>query len=149
MTTTRHSPAATAADGMLRAPRTEDPECTVGQARRVFDDDHVHALLVVDGGRLLAVVERPDLAGEPPEVLAASLGRLADRTVPPDAELEPLRLRMVAAGIRRLAVVDGDRLLGLLCLKSSGTGFCTEEGVAARAAERSGDQHRQTPTVTC
>ena len=37
---------------------------------------------------------------------------------------------MITTGIRRLAVVDGDlRLLGLLCLKASRTGFCSDEGV--------------------
>ena len=41
---------------------------------------------------------------------------------------------MLAAGGRRLAVVDHRlRLLGLLCLKRSGLGFCSDRDVAARA----------------
>jgi hypothetical protein len=42
----------------------------------------------------------------------------------------------VARGERRRAVIDADgRLLGLLCLKSRLTGFCSDSDVAARAAE--------------
>ncbi|CUR57753.1 hypothetical protein NOCA2440001 [metagenome] len=41
---------------------------------------------------------------------------------------------------RRLAVVDGEgRLLGLLCLKQTRQGFCTETDVLAR----SGDSRHQ------
>jgi hypothetical protein len=37
---------------------------------------------------------------------------------------------------RRLAVVDHTgRLLGLLCLKHDGRGYCTDEGIRARATE--------------
>lgn len=47
---------------------------------------------------------------------------------------------MTRAGQRRLAVIDDDsqRLLGLLCLKRSRTGFCTDEGVAAIRRARLG-----------
>ncbi|OUZ12461.1 hypothetical protein BHE97_01760 [Aeromicrobium sp. PE09-221] len=128
----------TAVDGMLRSPRIEPAECTVAQAVEVFADDHVHALLITDGERLVSVIEREDLEKASPGEPASAYGRITGRTVEPATELEPLRRRMVAEGRRRLAVVDGDRLLGLLCLKSSGTGFCTDEGVAARARERSG-----------
>jgi hypothetical protein len=38
---------------------------------------------------------------------------------------------------RRLAVVDcSGRLLGLLCRKNSGTGYCSDEGIRQRAAKR-------------
>ncbi|MBM9463742.1 CBS domain-containing protein [Aeromicrobium sp. YIM 150415] len=128
--------APTAVDGMLRSPRIEPTGCTVAQALEILTDDHVHALLITDGDRLVSVIEREDLETAGREDLASVHGLLAERTVPPATELEPLRRQMVAEGRRRLAVVDGDRLLGLLCLKSSGTGFCTDEGVAARARER-------------
>jgi len=40
---------------------------------------------------------------------------------------------MQRTGRRRLAVVDGEgRLVGLLCLKASGSGFCSNEDVASR-----------------
>ena len=50
---------------------------------------------------------------------------------------EDARRAMQASGDRRLAVVEDDgRLLGLLCLKRSGDGFCTDAGVAERRAAR-------------
>jgi len=50
---------------------------------------------------------------------------------------------MQAAGQRRAAVVDGDGLLlGLLCLKHHGGGFCTDAGVASRRAARRSDADR-------
>ncbi|MER5675261.1 CBS domain-containing protein [Pseudonocardia alni] len=122
---------------MIAGPKTCSRTTTVHQARETFRDDHVHALLVVDRGVLLAVVERGDLEGRPAAAPVRWLGTLAGRTVAPTEPVDAARERMRAAGRRRLAVVDGHgRLLGLLCLKRSGAGFCTDEGVRARASER-------------
>jgi CBS domain-containing protein len=128
----------TVADAMIHFPKTCRPDTTVDQARLAFADDHVHALLVTENDRLLAVVERPDLVGAPAASRARPLGGLAGRTVPPEADLIGVRRDMSATGRRRLAVVDDHgRLLGMLCLKRSGYGFCSDAGVLARAAERS------------
>ena len=44
---------------------------------------------------------------------------------------------MSATSSRRLAVVDDDhRLLGLLCLKRSGSGFCSDDDVISRRRAR-------------
>jgi hypothetical protein len=44
---------------------------------------------------------------------------------------------MARPDLRRLADVDADHtLLGLLCLKSSRAGYCSDAGIQARAAER-------------
>ena len=86
-------------------------------------------------GRLLTIVERGELAGAADDRPAIELGRLEGRTIDPAADLEEVRRRMVAGQIRRLAVVDRQmRLLGLLCLKRSGLGFCSDADVAERAA---------------
>ncbi|GLZ49187.1 hypothetical protein Acsp06_53720 [Actinomycetospora sp. NBRC 106375] len=123
---------------MLRRPKVLPASATVADARAVLADDHVHAALVVDGGVLLAVVERGDLDPSVPAAMPAALvGRLAGRTVGPDADLDATWSEMAARGRRRMAVVDGDGvLLGLLCLKRSGRGFCSDADVAARAADR-------------
>ncbi|MGZ5368774.1 MAG: CBS domain-containing protein [Aeromicrobium sp.] len=127
----------TVADAMLRFPKLCDAGTTAGQLRELFADDHVYAAPIIDDGRLLAVVYHADL-GEAPDVQPASeLGSLEGRTVSPDAELEPIPQAMVSANIRRLAVIDQNAtLLGMLCLKRTGDGFCSDAGVAARAAER-------------
>jgi CBS domain-containing protein len=123
-------------DAMLRSPRTCAAATTVAQARAVFADDHIHAVLVVEDARLLAVVERADLDAAAPTALARDAGRLTGRVVAPDVDVEEVRQAMLAARHRRLAVVDAEGgLLGLLCLKRSGTGFCSDSDVAARAAD--------------
>jgi CBS domain-containing protein len=126
----------TVAAAALRRPKVLPAAATVGEARTALADDHVHALLVVDGGLLLAVVEREDLEGVPDPTPAALVGRLAERTVAPDADLSTTWAGMAARGRRRLAVVDERGLLvGLLCLKRSGRGFCSAADVAARARD--------------
>ncbi|MFF9571812.1 CBS domain-containing protein [Streptomyces sp. NPDC014685] len=125
------------ADSMHTFPKTSPPSMTVRQARELFRNDKVHALLVVDGGVLISVVERTDLMGRDDHEPAAAAGRLGDRVVAPSAGLRETWDAMVAAGRRRVAVTtEGGRLVGLLCLKRSGLGFCSDAGVRARAEER-------------
>jgi hypothetical protein len=65
---------------------------------------------------------------------AAPLGRLAGRTVGAGASLAEVQRAMNATWRRRAAVTSDDgRLLGLLCLKASRAGFCSELDVRARA----------------
>lgn len=127
-------PGTTVAAAMLRRPKVCAPSTTVAAAREMLGDDHVHALLVVADGVLLAVVDRADLEDAPPGAPAAERGRLGGRVVGPDADLHATWDAMTG---RRLAVVDARGvLLGLLCLKRSRRGFCSAEDVAARERER-------------
>jgi len=136
---------ATVADAMIRYPKICGPETTVAQVREQFRDDHVHAVLVVDNGKLVAVVERPDISAAPPDLPARLLGKLGDRVTKPDADLEATRHTMVERR-RRLAVIDDNGLLlGLLCLKRSGLGFCSDADVQARADERRNPPREQDP----
>jgi hypothetical protein len=131
----------TAAEAMLATPARHPLSATVGEIRDFFRDDHVHAALIVSpGGYLEAVVERDDIAGcQALDAAAAPLGLLAGRTVPAGASLADVRRAMIATGRRRAAVTSGDgRLLGLLCLKASRAGFCSEQDVRARALGKAG-----------
>ena len=124
---------------MLTIPATHPLSATVGAIRDFFRDDHVHAALIVSpAGYLEAVLERDDIAGcQALDAAAAPLGRLAGRTVLPGASLAELHRAMIAAGRRRAAVTSADgRLLGLLCLKASQAGFCSDRDVRARALDR-------------
>jgi len=128
--------APTVADAMVTIAAVCGPETTVGQVRAFFTDDHVHAALIVEAGILRAVVERDDI---PPRTddqhPVVALGRLHGRVVAPDTPLELARRRMLHADRRRLAVVAADgRYLGLLCLKRTAAGFCSDDNVRARAA---------------
>jgi CBS domain-containing protein len=123
----------TVADAALATPKLHPPGLSVAAARAAFDDGHVHAVLLVGGGVLVAVVERDDLVGAWDGEAAGPLGRLTGRTIGHHADLEATRRTMAARGRRRLAVVDSrGRLRGLLCLKRHGGGFCSTVDVSAR-----------------
>jgi CBS domain len=121
---------------MLTTPARHPLFATVGEIQDFFRDDHVHAALIVSpAGYLEAVVERDDIAEcQALDAAAAPLGRVAGRTVPAGADLAEVRRRMITTGRRRAAVTGADgRLLGLLCLKASRAGFCSDRDVRARA----------------
>ncbi|MBB3088958.1 CBS domain-containing protein [Nocardioides albus] len=127
---------ASVADAMVRRPKLLSATATRSDVRDLFSDDHVHAALVVDGERLLTVIEPHEVeAGE--EETANTLGTLQGRTISSDADLWETWVRMTETGRRRLVVVDRGRCVGLLCLKSSGRGFCCDAGIQARNAHPS------------
>ncbi len=131
-------------DALVRHPTVHDGSLSVGEARAFFLDDHVHMVLIVDGGRLVTALERDDLdttfADEGPASLA---GSLRHRTIAAEASLAQALDAMRRSGRRRLAVTTHDGvLLGLLCLKADGLGFCTDEGVASRKGARFSERHQ-------
>jgi hypothetical protein len=131
----------TVADAMLTAPVRHSRSVTVGDLRDFFRDEHVHAALIVSpAGYLEAVIERDDIAGsQAPDTAAAPLGRLAGRTVRAGAGLAEIHRAMATTGQRRTAVTSADgRLLGLLCLKARGNGFCSDDDARARARDEAG-----------
>lgn len=132
----------TVEDAMLRRPTVHLADVSVAEARAAFDSSKkTHLLLLTRNGLLISTVTRADLEKEAnPELPATTVGTLLNRTVSPDTPLDHARHDMLRRGERRLAVVDDAmHLLGLLCLKRSHTGFCTDEGVAAMRRERPRD----------
>ncbi len=127
----------TVKDVMVTAPATMRPTATVADARAFFEDDHVHMALIATSGRLLGTLVRADLDDLDDDAAPAlSRSRLEGRSVALDEPAEDVRVRLIAHGLRRLAVVDdAGALAGLLCLKRKLTGFCTDADVTARAAE--------------
>jgi hypothetical protein len=139
MTTRSSGPGGrTVAEAMLSIPWTHSPAATVGEVAEFFQDEHVHAALIISaGGYLVTVVERGDLGPDAaPDVPAVRLGRLDGRTVQAAASLSQARRAMLAERRRRAAVISPDgRLLGLLCLKASHNGFCSDRDVLERSQE--------------
>jgi CBS-domain-containing membrane protein len=126
------------ADAMITIPKTHGPDTRLAEIRRLFEDDHVHMALVVDaGGRLLTTIERDDLnEAMPGSTRACHIGTIARRVVASHHSLDYASAALRRDRRRRLAVIDDSgRLLGLLCLKRRGDGFCSDEGVRQRAAE--------------
>jgi predicted transcriptional regulator len=107
---------------------------TVGELRAFFADDHVHMALLVDHGALIGAVERADLlAPIRDETPAREIAALDGRTIGPRAAISEALSLMRRVGRRRLAVIsDNCALLGLLCLKTSGRGFCSDADVRDR-----------------
>jgi CBS domain-containing protein len=123
---------------MIPAPKISGSEATVRDMKALFENDKVHAVLIVDSGVLLAVVERSDLDQSTSDGASAlSVGRLSGRVVAGDHSLQAAHRWMTGSGRRRLAVVDEDgRLVGLLCLKRDGRGFCSSADLQSRADAR-------------
>ena len=126
---------------MVRCPKTHGPESWLEKIRAFFEDDRLHmALIVAPDGRLVTTIERPDLAvATSAYAPVAKLGTLIERTAGPADPLGAATATLVREGRRRLAVVDDSgRLLGLLCLKKDGTGYCSDEGIRERAQRCTG-----------
>ena len=95
------------------------------------------ALVVDDDGRLLSTLVRDDLSAYDDQAPAVAAGTLEGRTVRADLPADQLPDRMLAMGARRLAVVDDTGVLvGLVCRKRSGEGYCTDAGIRSKRAER-------------
>jgi CBS domain-containing protein len=119
---------------MVTRPTVHPPSTSVAELRSFFGDEHVQMALLVDRGRLLGTVERGDLSsavsGDQP---ATTVAKLEERTGGPDAPLPAAFDAMTRQGRRRLAVTGDDlMLLGLLCLKAGGNGFCSDADVRQR-----------------
>ena len=126
----------TVADAMLTDVKVHNARTTVREVRVLFDDEHVHAAVIVEDGALLAVVDRADLETAADDALALHVGGRRRRVIAPEADLALAKRLMLACGRRRLAVVGRDgKLQGLLCLKRSRSGFCADRDVRARSAE--------------
>lgn len=129
----------TVGSAMLRHPTVHPADLSVGEAQEIFaSSPKTHLLVLVDEGVLVSTLVRADVDGlDDPSAPARHAGRLPGRTVTADEPLPRLREAMADSGVRRLAVVDDEmHLLGVLCLKRSRSGFCTDEGVAAMRAQR-------------
>lgn len=132
-------------EAMVRFPKTHGPDSTLEQIRVFFQDDHVHIALIIDtDGMLVTTIERSDLAAEIPAFTnARELGTLSGRTISPAGRLDAATMALRRARRRRLAVIDDSgRLLGLLCLKRTETGYCSDEGIRQRA-----DSARNSPVL--
>lgn len=123
---------------MVTHPAVHRTSATVGEVRAFLADEHMHMALLVSGGELVGTIERSDLHVELDErAPAREVARLEGRTIGPEAELSAALEAMNRDRRRRLAVTSDDsRLLGLLCLKANGSGFCSDADVASGGQDR-------------
>lgn len=153
---------------MLRHPTVLPAAVTLDRVHAAFASAHVHMVVLTEhgqvGDRLVGTLLRTDLpatllprfdegTAQPvpssvPSVVKSAAGslpavtcaRLLDRTIHADEPAMSALRNLRARGRRRAAVVDDDmRLLGLLCVKRHGRGFCSDQDVIARRSDRDRD----------
>jgi CBS domain-containing protein len=113
--------AKTVKDAMTANPRSVSGGDSVVEAARLMRDEDIGSLPVVEGGRLVGIVTDRDLAirvvaeSAPPE--STSVGDVLSReaiTATPDQDLDEALKLMAHHQVRRLPVVEGERLIGIL-----------------------------------
>jgi CBS domain-containing protein len=106
---------------MTPNPRTVAPEQSVVEAARIMRDEDVGSLPVVEDERLVGVVTDRDIVvrviAEGREPGSTSVGQIESRDVvaaTADQDLDQALAEMARHQVRRLPVVEGDRLVGVL-----------------------------------
>lgn len=123
-------------DLMTPDPETVEASTDVATAARLMRKLDVGVLPVLAQGQLAGIVTDRDLAigtversGKPSEMRVGDLMTDAPRTISPDATIEDAARLMAQLQVRRLPVVDGHRLVGILSL-----GDLAADGAEAPAA---------------
>ena len=115
------------ADVMLRHPKTLAADATVSEAREALESQSTHMLLLVDGERFRGAVTAIPADADPDE---SALG-FVDRSAPIVTEDTPVSAALARLEHRpsgRLVVLDGQLLVGLVCLAKDGVAFCGSPG---------------------
>jgi predicted transcriptional regulator len=108
-------------DLMTENPSTCEPGAPVAEVAKVMAREDVGPIPVVEGGRLVGLVTDRDLVvrvlaeGRDPET--TTVGEIASSdivTVSPDSSLDEALQVLARNQVRRVPVVDGDRLVGIL-----------------------------------
>src|SRR5262245_17686910 len=113
-----------AADPMLREPKTLTAEASVGEVRELLANPKVQMVLLAEGTAFRGAVTHIPAEASPRERAVEYLDTEAE-IISPDASDDEAFERATASPHRRVIVLDEhDNLLGLLCLNQSRTGFC-------------------------
>ena len=109
-------------DVMTPNPRTVSPNDTVQRAAQVMRDEDTGAVPVVENGRVMAVVTDRDIVVRVVAEGGSFLGAVRDVastdvvTVSPDTSTKDAEALMGEHQIRRLPVVENDRLVGIVSI---------------------------------
>jgi CBS domain-containing protein len=108
-------------DVMTENPTSCDPAATVVDAAKVMASEDVGSVPVVKDGRLAGVVTDRDIVvrvlAEGRDPTSTTVGEVASsdlETVSPDDDLNTALRKMASSKVRRLPVVDGDELVGIV-----------------------------------
>jgi len=137
-------------DAMTTQPRSAEPSQSLVEAARAMKLADIGSLPVVEEGRLLAVLTDRDIVvravAEGVDLNVTLVGDIASRepvTVGPEDDLDEALRLMARHQVRRLPVVDEQRLVGVLAqadvateAKASKTGEVVEEISQPTGSER-------------
>ncbi|CAN5132445.1 CBS domain-containing protein [soil metagenome] len=108
---------------MTRDPSTLAPSSTLGEAATIMKQEDCGSVPIVEDGRLVGIVTDRDIvvraiaAGKDPRSCPVAEVMSADPvTVSPDASADEASKIMADRQIRRLPVVDGKKLVGLVAI---------------------------------
>lgn len=116
------APELTVADVMLRQPKTLPADVTVSEARTALEHASVKMLLLVEGSRFHGAVTDIPADADPTEPALRFAGDSAMATADMPVSEALKRIEHKPSG--RLVVLDGEHLVGLVCLTSDGMDFC-------------------------
>jgi CBS domain-containing protein len=108
-------------DAMTANPRAAELSMLLGEAAQLMKSEDIGALPVVEKGRLVGVLTDRDIVvrvvAEGRDAQSVQVGDIASRelvTAAPDQPLDEALRLMARRRVRRLPVVDGERLVGML-----------------------------------
>ena len=108
-------------DIMVSPPVTTSPELTILEAARLMKQRNIGSLIVQEGQRALGIVTERDLVGkvvaegrDPRSTLVRDLMSSPLLTVPPEMDVMEAARSMARHHVRRLPVLQGSRLLGIV-----------------------------------
>ncbi len=106
---------------MTSQPTTVEPDATLGEVATLMKQEDCGSLPVVQGGRLVGIVTDRDIvirgiaAGVDPKTQRVSKVMSSDPvTVGPDDDIADAEKKMAERQIRRLPVVEGGKLVGIV-----------------------------------
>jgi len=108
-------------DVMTSNPTTIERSATALEAAKVMAGEDIGPLPVTEGGKLVAIVTDRDIVtrvlAEERDPQSTTVGDIASSdlvTVTPDDDLNQALRKMASAQVRRLPVVEGDRIVGIV-----------------------------------
>ena len=108
-------------DVMTSNPTSCEPSTTVVDAAKVMAQEDVGPVPIVEGGRIVGIVTDRDLVvrvlAEGRDPNSTTIGEIASAdlvTVQPDSDLNEALNLMAQNQVRRLPVVEGDQLVGIV-----------------------------------
>jgi CBS domain-containing protein len=106
---------------MTKQPTTVGPGATLGEVATLMKQDDCGSIPVVEGGRLVGIVTDRDIvirgiaAGVDPKTQRVNKVMSSDPvTVGPEDDITDAEKKMADRQIRRLPVVDGGKLVGII-----------------------------------